>query len=398
MGNISGGLSLILFLIPGFLLNNLILGKKRTWESIALSWITGSVLVTLAFYILNVYLGVKLNLTNSWLIFSSLTIILFIFNINNFSLPEKIILSKYEKLLLIIFAALLVLAFVTSFFFPVVDWDSITVFDFRAKPILEFGQIKNTLFSTNIASYPFYTTLLHFWVYLNGLWTAMPVYPLFTVSFAAGIYFAARRVMPSKISLLLAVACIFTPRIFPNSFIAYTNFPYTVLLILGAIYIYLWAKDKNYRDLILGIVFSAATFWVRSFPFALVNFSLLFLAVPFLNKISKYLAITSLIIAASLVFIPNFSDVTRYIGWSVYKYYSPFWIIFIGLFIYNLIKRKKNWFWVLLYIGYSLVLFLGTFILVRHNTSYYLGIPDAIQRMTIFFSAIIIWFLAESYD
>jgi hypothetical protein len=332
------------------------------------------------------------------MVFAFLTIFLFILNKNKFSLPEKITLSRYEKLAVILILLIIVLAFVSSFFFPIVDWDALTVFDFRAKPILEFGQIKSPLFSINIASYPFYTTLLHFWVYINGLWTAMPLYPLFIASFGAGIYFAAKRVVSSKISLLLAIACIFTPRMFPNSFIAYTNLPYTVLLILGATYIYAWTKKRNYRDLILGILLSSATFWVRSFPFAIINFSLLFLAISFVNKISKYLAVISLLVAVSLLFIPSFSSVANYVGWSVYKYYFPFWIIFIGIFIYNLIKRKENWFWPLLYIGYGIVVFTGTLILVKRIPDYYLGIPDAVQRMTMFLSPVVIWFLAETSD
>jgi hypothetical protein len=308
------------------------------------------------------------------------------------------VLSKYEKLAVILILVIILLAFITSFFFPITDWDAISVFDYRAKAILDVAKINIQFSSTNISSYPFYTTLLHFWTYINGLWTAMPIYPLFIISFSAGIYFVARRLVSSRNSLLLAVACIFVPRIFSNTFIAYTNLPYTVLLILGATYIYAWTKKRNYRDLILGVLLSSATFWVRSFPFAIINFSLLFLTIPFINKISKYLASFLLLVAISLLFIPGFSSIANYVGWSVYKYYSPFYIIFIGLFIYNLIKRKENWFWPLLYIGYGLVLFIGTFFLVKLNANYYMGIPDAIQRMTMFLGPVVIWFLAETSD
>lgn len=394
----------MVLLVPGFLFNNLILGKKRTWESIALSWISGGVLFTLGLYVCNNLLNVRLNLINSWVVLILLTILLFvlnmktILNINKFSLPEKIKLSKYEKILVIVILSIVVLAFITSFFFPVADWDAITVFDFRAKSILEFGRVNSSLFSEDFFEYPFYTTLLHFWGYLNGLWTAMPIYPLFITSLAAGIYFVARRTMSFRISLLLVTACIFAPRIFSNSFIAYANLPYTVLLILGAIYIYAWTKKKNYRDLILGVLLSSATFWVRSFPFAIINFSLLFLAIPFFNKISKYLAVVLLLLIVSLIFIPNFSGVANYINWSVYKYYFPFCPIFIGLFIFNFIKRKTNWFLPLLYMGYGLIIFVGTYIFEKKTPGYYFAIPDALQRMTMFVNLVVIWFLAETHD
>ena len=80
MGNISGGLSLLALLIPGFLFNNLILGKKRTWESIALSWISGGVLFTLGLYVCNNLLNIRLNLINSWVVLILLTILLFVLN------------------------------------------------------------------------------------------------------------------------------------------------------------------------------------------------------------------------------------------------------------------------------------------------------------------------------
>lgn len=394
MNIIFGAISLLSLCLPGFLINNLILGKKRVGESLALSWLSGSVIFSLCLFIFNYFLGVKLDLANSWLIFASLTAILLIPNIKNFSLPEKIHLSKFTKISLILIIWLTASALITSFFFPVADWDAVTVFDFRTKPLLELGQIKNSLILPTISSYPLYTTLLHFWVYLNGLWTAMPIYPLFTASFVIGIYFAARRVMSSKVSLLLAIAGMLAPKIYVNSFVAYTNLPYSILLILGAVYIYLWTKQRSYRDLILGILLSAATFWVRDFPFALVNFSLLFLAFPFFKKYSKYLVIFLILVLVSFLFIPNFSTVANYLKWSVYKYYSPFWLIFAGLVIYNFKKRNADWFWPLLYTGYGLTIFVGAYILTKQNSTYYLGIPDAIQRMTIFLNPVVIWFLA----
>jgi hypothetical protein len=394
MNNIFGAISLLLMCLPGFLFNNLILGKKRAGESLALSWFSGSLVFSLILFVLNYYLGVQLSLTNCWLILFSLTTVLLIPNIKNFPGPEKIHLPKFTKPALILIIWLTISAFITSFFFPVADWDAVTVFDFRTKPLLEFGQIHNFLILPTISTYPLYTTLIHFWVYLNGLRTAMPIYPLFTATLVAGIYFAARRIMSSKVSLLLAIACLFAPKIYANTFVAYANLPYSVLLILGAAYIYLWTRERNYRDLILGILLSAATFWVRNFPFALVNFSLLFFAFPFFKKFSKYLVIFLTLVLVSFLFIPNFSTVANYLKWSVYEYYCPFWLIYAGLIIYNLIKKSPDWFWPLLYTGYGLIIFVGAYILTMQRPTYYVGIPDAVQRMTIFLNLVVIWSLA----
>jgi hypothetical protein len=394
MNNLIGTIALLSLAIPGFFINCLILGKKRPIESLALSWLTGSVVFTLIIYILNFYLGIKLNLLVSCLAYWGLTIVSFFLALKNVSLP-KLDFNKY-RVLKISVLAFFVLTFATSLFFPVMDWDAVTVFDFRAKILLVEGFIHQTPFQMMYAGYPMYTSLLHFWAYITGLWTAMPIYPLFTISLFAGVFFAAKRLFSDKVAFLIAAACIFAPRIFANSFIAYTNLPYSVLLILGDIYIYLWTESKNWQDLIIGVILSTATFWVRSFPFAIVNFSLIFLAIPFIKKYSRLLSVITLLLLMGCYIIPIFHPVADYLKWSVFEYYSPYWIIFVGIFIYDLITKSKDWFWTLLFLGYCLLLFAGTYIFNTRFPGYYQAIPDALRRMTIFICPIVILFAAKN--
>jgi len=396
--NFTGIIAILALSIPGFFINLTVLGRKRPAESLALSWLTGSVVVTLALYALNTYLNIGLNPWVSVLTFMTVTFISLLppaGNLTRFNLYIKNFFKTFREKITPIKAAgyiltiLLLVSFITSFFFPVADWDAITVFDFRAKILFNEGVIKDMTIMT-YAGYPMYTSLLHYWAYLTGLWTAMPVYPLFTASFAAGIYFVLKRFLTKPVSLLITIACLAAPRIFANTFIAYTNLPYTVFLILGALYIYLWTEERDWRDLLMGIILSAATFWVRSFPFAVVNFGLVFLAIPFIKKYAKYLSLLTIGAVLVLYFLPVTHAIADYLKWAVYEYYSPYWVVFIAFFLSGLFSESKNWFWILAYTGYGLVLLAGTFVFNQKWPGYYQGIYDAVRRMMIFINPAII--------
>lgn len=393
MNNIIGGIALLSLAIPGFFLNSAVLKKERPYESLALSWLTGSVAFTLILYGINNLLGIPLNHQSSAITLAALTLISFILARKNLALPE--INFKKNKFILIIAGIFAALMFVTAFFYPVADWDAITLFDFRARILLSDGFLTNKVMEMLYGGYPMYTSLLHFWTYVTGLSSPMPIYPLFTISLFAGTYFVLKRIFKNSAALLISLAVVLTPRIFANSFIAYTNLPYAAFIILGALYIYLFTLKRDWASLIIGVFLTASTFWVRSFPFALVNFALILLAAPFFNQKSKifnpaYWTAAATAILVGLYFLPFTHDVANYLKWAVFKYYSPYWIIFVGIFIYKLVKRSKDWFWALAYIGYSLALFVGTYIFNKTMPGYYQAIPDALQRMMMFANASVI--------
>lgn len=388
MNNIFGTIALLSLSIPGFFINSIIFGKKRLNESLALSWLTGSIVSTILIHIFNVFVQIKLNLFSSLAALIGLTLITFIVARKDLALPK--IEFKHGTFIKIILLVFIILTFATSFFFPITDWDAVTLYDFRAKILLATGFIEGTTIQMLYGGYPMYTSLLHFWVYVTGLWTAMPVYPLFTISLAAGVYFAFIKHLGKAISFLAAIAILAAPRLFANSFIAYTNLPYAVFLILGAIYIYLWTKNGNWRNLIIGIILSAATFWIRSFPFAIVNFALIFLAIPFVNKYSKHIILLGIVTLLGSYIVPVFHPTADYLKWAVFKYYSPYWIIFLGIFIYKFISKSKEWYWILAYIGYTFMLLIGTFIFEARFPGYSLSYNDAVRRMTIFLNPIVI--------
>lgn len=390
MNNFIGAVALLSLAIPGFFLNLAVLKKERAAESLALSWLTGSVVFTLFLYVINTYFGIPLNHQSSAIAFIIFSFVSFLVARKNITFPK--IDFKNNKLLIGVPVVIAVLMFVTSFFYPVADWDAITLFDFRARTLVNEGFFTNEIMEMVYGGYPMFTSFLHFWTYITGLSSPMPIYSLFTISLFAGIYFAFRKISTKTLSLLVATACIFTPRLFANSFIAYTNLPYTVYITLGALYVYLFVRNKDWKSLIIGILLSLATFWVRSFPFALVNLALPLLAIPFTKRYSKYLSILTIALLVSSYFLPFTREVAGYLKWAVFEYYSPYWMIFAGIFIYKLIRNSKDWYWALTYIGYAFVTLVGTYIFNKTWPGYYKAIPDAIQRMTMFMNTSVILF------
>ena len=388
MNNLIGAIALLGLTVPGFFLNSAFLKKERAGESLALSWLTGSVVFTLILYAINTYLGVPLNHQSSAIAFVILSLASFIIARKNIGFPK--IDFKYNKLSLIIPIIIAVLMFITSFFYPVADWDAITLYDFRARILVNEGFLTGKITEMMYGGYPMYTSLLHFWAYITGLSSPMPIYPLFTISLFAGVYFASKRIFNKNTSLLVAVACVFAPRIFENSFIAYTNLPYTVFIVLGALYIYLFVRNRNWKSLIAGVFLTTATFWVRSFPFALINFALIFLAIPYIKRYSKYLAVGSMLLLITSYFLPLTREVADYLKWAVFEHYSPYWMIFVGIFTYKLIRNSKDWFWALAYLGYGLGLLVGTYIFENRFPGFSMSYNDAARRMTIFFNPIVI--------
>jgi len=73
-------------------------------------------------------------------------------------------------------------------------------------------------------------------------------------------------------------------------------------------------------------------------------------------------------------------------------------MVFSGVFIYKLIKKQKDWFWALAYLGYGTILFAGTYIFNAKFPGYNLGIYDAVQRMTIFINIPVVLIASSMFE
>jgi len=299
-----------------------------------------------------------------------------------------------EKLLSLVLAFIVISPLIVSFWMPVTSWDAITLYDFRAIVILDTGYIKDTLERASITGYPLFTTLAHWLAYSIGLSTPMLLYPLLYGAFLLVSYHQIHRLTNRLIALLGTLFLAVAPKMFDQSLVAYTNMPYTVYLILGASFIYLWKKQHQRHDFILGLLFSLFSLWVRSFPFLIVQLGLLLIYLN-ISKIFK-LAIVFLASIFFLRYLPvlDFNQalmVLDYLKWSIFQYYLPYWVLF-GFTLAAWFKSpKRDYYWPLLITGYTFLLFMGTYIYSFGDIKFTV-IPDTIQRTAMFINLAIIWF------
>jgi hypothetical protein len=302
--------------------------------------------------------------------------------------------NRLEKILASFLALIIFAPWVMSFRMPVTSWDAVTLFDYRAKIILDTGSIKETLTRASIIDYPLFTTLAHWWIYTTGLSTPMPLYPVIFSSFLIICFGLFRRITGRTPALLGTLILAFSPKLFDQSLVAYSNMPYSVYLILGASYIYFWTKHKQFTDLLLGILFSLTSLWIRGFPFLLVQICLIIVNLRIPKK-TIYLAIFLLLLLSAKITLPlNITlllGIIDFLKWSIFQYYIYYWLLFGLTLIYWYKTTRREIYWPLLISGYLALLFLGTYVYALRDPNY-AEIPDAIQRTAMFINPAIVWF------
>ena len=406
-------LSFTAVFLLGFLISRLFLVANHFLESLGLSFLLGSFFYTLILFVGNFIFDIPLTFFNSsvLLLFFLMFVYLFLelFSIKPFLFKLKIIFSK-KNIPQIIAIFLFFLLFFVSFFYPVIDWDAVTLFDFRARIMLDTGFIKDTLFRIGLKQYPPFTSLLHYWFYSLGFKTAMPLYVLFWGSFGLTSYALLRRFLSPLISLIFALGVLLAPQIFEHSQIAYANLPYSIYLILGVFYLYFYLQRNKKHDLFLGLLLSLASLWSRNFPFVFVNLAV-FIFVYLFSKKEKLLQILTIFLPLTLFafiylsrFLLSFTtgpahllfSVFDYTKWSILEYYQPFTLICLLLIFDHFKNKNSNPFYPLLIFGYLLTFVLGTSYLAVSGKVWQ-DIPDAARRMMLFFSPTVIMYLATEF-
>jgi hypothetical protein len=242
-------------------------------------------------------------------------------------------------------------------------------------------------------SYPFFTTLGHFWIKINGGNTSMPLYPIFYICFLLVTYSQLKRILPEDWLLPGLLFLAVTPKMFDQSLVAYANLPYTIYLILGAVYLFLWTRENQKTDLILGIALLLFSYWVRSFPFALAPVLAVLMWHP---KTRKPMLLAGS--AAALLILIRFFDLSKltaamsFFKWSIMDYFFPYTWIFLVLAGWQLFKRKGDTYWLLTILFYLLLFAAGTYFYADINPDF-AQIPDAAQRMMMFLAPSVLWYL-----
>lgn len=433
------GLISVVFL--GYLAVNLFLEKESFVEKTALGFILGYGLFSF-FLFLAALKGVQFRLLESSFI---LAISILVFLILNKIFKRQICPNFYFKTVLsnlksgfislpspaktaliwIIFIFLSI--FIYDLYWPLRGFDAFVMYDFRAKIFAATGNMNDAIARGYFIAYPLMTSLSHTWLYLIGYGSPMFLYALFYISLIILFYFTLRKILNSKIAIILtAVFCSF-PDFYSQAQVAYTNLPYFTYLVLGSIYLYLGIKSDKKGFLVISMILTALSGWTRTTePFWLVNvivilfyglykirklpmalgysFFVYIFRIPW-NKFyelnTKAVLNTSSQIQGSVVSLTkavsekvNFGPVLGYFYAYTVKPYVVLYVLLFALIILKIVRKSNNWWFTLILMGDFLLLFLGTCVFSL-NFPEWINIPGSFKRMVIFLIPMIIYFVAD---
>lgn len=180
-------------------------------------------------------------------------------------------LKEFPRIEKVFFFGLLLLimsAFIRALYWPVWYWDSLALYDYRARIFTAVGGIAKSavLSSLPMHSYPPMTSLAHTFIYILGGGGANPqlIYPFFYLALIATFYASLRKYCQRWASLLVTLSLASTPLFVEFSANAYTNLPYAFYFGMGTVYLYRFIKEGGWALLVLAGVLLGLSGWTRS--------------------------------------------------------------------------------------------------------------------------------------
>ncbi|KKQ41217.1 MAG: hypothetical protein US60_C0045G0006 [Microgenomates group bacterium GW2011_GWC1_37_8] len=410
---------------------------------LAVSFLLGIAFWTYFLFLANLA-GLSFTLVNVLIIYFSILILSYLL-----SRLIKVEVTKKDKLSFttiskfiatnrIALAVLLVLIFsslVINFYWPVKDWDSLVLYDFRAKLFATHGGMNEAIKQGYFISYPLMTSLSHTLIYLiNPASSPMLLYFAFYLALLIIFYSILREFkVGEKISLIATLALAGYGIIFEQSAMSYSNLPYTAYFFSGYIFALLWYKNERILYLITSALFIGLSGWIRfAEPFWIVIVLVVYLMILFKKKY-RYMPLYILLIYAIRypwsAFVKNISGITLSVGQnlsesiplfsrqasfqgmiSIFKYlytnifteYAVLLFIFAFLFYYTFFYLKKRVdktfiFDAAVISGIIIMIILGTFLFSLYQTSW-ADIGDSARRMSMVLVPILIFSSARLFN
>lgn len=290
---------LISIFVIGYLLINLICNKASVIEKLSLGYITSIGLLTFQSFLLNLY---KISFSTETLFYQILfsILVLMIFNLlakKYFKLKiftkislKKFSFLKYERIAFIIILLLSSLAIISSLYWPVKDWDSIVLYDFRAKTFVATGFMDDGISRGYFFGYPLLTSLAHSYIYFANYHQPGIIHSLFFVSFLGIVYSFLRKQTSKQWSLIWTSLISMSPGLYGHAQMTYTNISYVVYLVSAFIYLHIWFKNKNISTLIVSALLLGLSTWSRSTePFWMVLILISFIGSVFSKRLLSWL-------------------------------------------------------------------------------------------------------------
>lgn len=417
------GLPLVLLILP----------KQNLAITLGLSYPLGIGIFTLAMFFTNI-VGFRFSLLNEFLLLFLISIPLVLlknkaikeFSVAALSSVRKTEFAPVEKVTLGVMAFLLVTSFINTFYWPVHIWDSVVLYDYRGHVFAITGYLQPALTDQYYIHYPLLTSLAHSIVYLSGGRYPQFIHSLYYLSFGLAFFGLLREFVSRKASFIFTLMLLIAGPIFYHSTLSLTNLSYSVYLAMGAISIYHWDKlrDRGYLMLsalmlglstwtrsneplwagLLMVVFLASIYRRRVLEFAL--FSVIFFPIREIwISFQKFLAGANAPGIEKVVgnsgFLPAVLDIGRWEQVFTYLYKNvvvPWGAIFVAFILSAVLtiwlKKTKKLF-LAFFITFSMLttLFVGTLGLSVVEEDW-LRIGDAVQRLSMFFYPLFLFYIA----
>jgi hypothetical protein len=423
-----------LIFLFGYKLSRILLPEAEKLEQVSLGYILGIGIFTFIWFLLN-WAGIPYNLISGFVLLLSLNIILFAVDrvicktkkrkpVVNLSYFKK--LNTIEKFLLGIVIFLCVSALVQDIYWPIRYWDSLVLYDFRAKVFAQTGFMQEAIARGYFFGYPLLTSLAHTWVYLLGGTNPSFLYALLYISLLISFFLNLKKLKIGRTTAIFLTAVVaVSPRLFDHTQWAYTNLPYSIYIILGSIYLYFGIKKKHFGAYVVSALLIGLSTWTRTAePFWLSYVVMAVVSSVFIKKWLwpfVYISLVGSLMLPWRVFqvihkegsvnvvnqvVSTSYNVAQNLQGSILKpafdfvmtnVVHPYLLYFILLGVILLIKlliKSKEWFFAILVIFDLALTFAGTLIFVRY-TPYWQDIPDSLSRMVMFVPVLIIFLSAE---
>lgn len=421
-------ISILLLIVLGFLFLNLFQITKL--EKLGLSYLVGVGLFTFLLFILYTF-GVRFTIENSITVYIVTTLILLIANLKFGRLKlQKLSIdfgleTPLEKMLAGIILVIFLSVLTSSFYWPISSWDSIALYDYRSKIFYQTGGMNALVNLSYDLVYPLLTSLAQYWMYIFGSTSAMPIHASFYVFYVISSFAIFKRFSSTVFSLIFALFIALSPELFLHGHLAYTNLPFSIFIVLGSVYVYLFTKSHNYSDLIISAISIGLSTWSRTTEpfwmiplwtvllFSLINkkiipsiiYMIIFFCIQLpwrnfhpgnLSQVAYNPVFDISNNATYLAYHINLkviSSIISFLWINVFKYYLIFFIIPILLVLKKIINKDlHDLYYPLMLLGYFGILIAGTYVFAL-TQSYWDQIPGSAMRMMLFWPQLSIFFL-----
>lgn len=430
----------ILLIILGLEVAFILKLDMKFTERISVSYLLGIGLLTFFVFLVNYIFNLNFSLTNTFTILGSMCLVLAIVSFKGILRFIKNIKFKKIKIILnkktVFWGIILILFFYTliiNLYWPISDWDSLALYDFRAKVFMtDTNLIHAALTNDYFIQYPLLTSLAHLFVYQIGLPNPKFIYSLFYLSFVVIFYYSTRKNTSENKAMFFTILFALVPEFFTHSMMAYTNLPYIAFFCSGIFYLYEWIKNKNVSTLLLSGFLVGLSCWVRItepfwwvplFVVILVTLKnkrwkeILYYLIPvyffykvwgvFMGHINSLLThSTQTIVPANPIspYLAILEKITpsRLVEVAVYLYKNVFssWGLIVLVFVIMLIrtfwltkKERKDKRFLYITLLFLIFLYMGTVGFSVSNSTW-IEIPDSARRMSMIILPLILYSIA----